>query len=322
MIIPPIGGLGGRTVGGSAGPKRCRRGSAAGRAPRKPAAQPVGSEAGGGGSSLRRRADRSDLLARGHPAERRQRRAGARDGHRQGPRGRGRRPSRTPRWRCSSPRRSARRPPKPPRRSSRRRSDRCLPSPSSHPGSRPRGWLIAGGGAIAAILFVYLFLHMVSQPSYSTLASGLDPSQTGKMTSTLSAHGRQLPAPEQRHGDRGAVQPDGRRRASRSPARDCSATPSPASHCSTNRASAKATSSSRSPTSAPCRASSRRRSTASRASPGRRSSSCCPTPRTRSSAKTRAPPRPPCCCPGPAPWTRARCAGSPSSWPRASRACS
>src|ERR1700677_93243 len=26
----------------------------------------------------------------------------------------------------------------------------------------PRAWLIAGGGAVAAILFVYLFLHMVS----------------------------------------------------------------------------------------------------------------------------------------------------------------
>src|SRR5271154_525429 len=53
----------------------------------------------------------------------------------------------------------------------------------------PRGWLIAGGGTIAAILFVYIFLHTVSQPSYSTLVSGVDPSQTGQMTSTLSEHG-------------------------------------------------------------------------------------------------------------------------------------
>ena len=52
-----------------------------------------------------------------------------------------------------------------------------------------RGWLIVGGGAIAAILFLYLFLHMVSAPGYSTLASGIDPSQTEKMTSTLSSHG-------------------------------------------------------------------------------------------------------------------------------------
>ncbi len=53
----------------------------------------------------------------------------------------------------------------------------------------PRGWLIAGGATVAVILFVYLFLHMVSQPSYTTLVSGVDPSQTGKMTSTLSQQG-------------------------------------------------------------------------------------------------------------------------------------
>jgi len=53
----------------------------------------------------------------------------------------------------------------------------------------PRGWLIAGAAAVAAILFVYLFVHTVSQPSYSTLVSGVEPSQTGKMTSTLSAQG-------------------------------------------------------------------------------------------------------------------------------------
>jgi len=53
----------------------------------------------------------------------------------------------------------------------------------------PRGWMVAGGVAVAAILFMYLFVHTVSQPSYSTLASGVEPSQTGKMTSTLSAAG-------------------------------------------------------------------------------------------------------------------------------------
>jgi flagellar M-ring protein FliF len=52
-----------------------------------------------------------------------------------------------------------------------------------------RGWLILGGAGVGAILFVYLFLHMVSAPSYTTLVSGVDPSQTGKMTSTLSEHG-------------------------------------------------------------------------------------------------------------------------------------
>jgi flagellar M-ring protein FliF len=53
----------------------------------------------------------------------------------------------------------------------------------------PRGWLIAGGTAVAAILFIYLFVHMLSAPSYTTVVSGVEPSQTGKMTSTLSAQG-------------------------------------------------------------------------------------------------------------------------------------
>src|ERR1700689_871268 len=53
----------------------------------------------------------------------------------------------------------------------------------------PRGWMIAGGVAVAAILFVYMFVHTVSAPSYTTLVSGVEPSQTGKMTSTLSGQG-------------------------------------------------------------------------------------------------------------------------------------
>ncbi len=53
----------------------------------------------------------------------------------------------------------------------------------------PRGWLILGAGAVAGILFIYLFVHLVSRPSYSTLATGLEPAQTGKMTSTLSEQG-------------------------------------------------------------------------------------------------------------------------------------
>ncbi len=53
----------------------------------------------------------------------------------------------------------------------------------------PRGWIILGAGAIAAILFIYLFVHMVSKPSYSTLATGLEPAQTGKMTAALDQQG-------------------------------------------------------------------------------------------------------------------------------------
>jgi flagellar M-ring protein FliF len=53
----------------------------------------------------------------------------------------------------------------------------------------PRGWLIAGGSLVGSVVLIYLFLHMVSQPSYSTLASGLDPAQTGKMTGALDQKG-------------------------------------------------------------------------------------------------------------------------------------
>jgi flagellar M-ring protein FliF len=53
----------------------------------------------------------------------------------------------------------------------------------------PRGWITLGGAAIVGILFVYLFLHLISKPSYSTVATGLEPAQTGKMTSSLDQHG-------------------------------------------------------------------------------------------------------------------------------------
>ncbi len=53
----------------------------------------------------------------------------------------------------------------------------------------PRGWAIALGAGAAGIVFIYLFVHMVSAPSYTTLVSGVEPSQTGKMTSALSAKG-------------------------------------------------------------------------------------------------------------------------------------
>ena len=52
-----------------------------------------------------------------------------------------------------------------------------------------RGWLVVGGAAVAGILFVYLFVHMVSAPGYTLVVSGVDPAQTGKMTSALSTHG-------------------------------------------------------------------------------------------------------------------------------------
>jgi flagellar M-ring protein FliF len=53
----------------------------------------------------------------------------------------------------------------------------------------PKGWAMIGGSAAAAIVFLVLIMHFASAPSYSTLLTGLDPAQTGKIESTLSAKG-------------------------------------------------------------------------------------------------------------------------------------
>jgi flagellar M-ring protein FliF len=48
---------------------------------------------------------------------------------------------------------------------------------------------MVGGSAAVTILFLYFVLQLASQPSYSTLLTGLDPAQTGKITSTLDTKG-------------------------------------------------------------------------------------------------------------------------------------
>ena len=53
----------------------------------------------------------------------------------------------------------------------------------------PKGWAMIGGSAAAAIVFLVLIMHFASAPSYSTLLTGLDPAQTGKITTTLSSKG-------------------------------------------------------------------------------------------------------------------------------------
>jgi flagellar M-ring protein FliF len=53
----------------------------------------------------------------------------------------------------------------------------------------PRGWLMVGGAAAVTVVFLVLVMQMASAPSYSTLMTGLDPTQTGKITSTLSTQG-------------------------------------------------------------------------------------------------------------------------------------
>jgi flagellar M-ring protein FliF len=53
----------------------------------------------------------------------------------------------------------------------------------------PRGWLLFGGAAVVGIVVITMFVHMISKPSYATVATGLEPGQTGKMTSALDQHG-------------------------------------------------------------------------------------------------------------------------------------
>ena len=53
----------------------------------------------------------------------------------------------------------------------------------------PKGWAMVGGSAAAAIVFLVVIMHFASAPSYSTLLTGLDPAQTGKITTTLTSKG-------------------------------------------------------------------------------------------------------------------------------------
>lgn len=56
-------------------------------------------------------------------------------------------------------------------------------------GMTPKGWAMIGGSVAAAILFLVIVMQMASKQSYSTLEAGIDPAQSGKITSTLSAQG-------------------------------------------------------------------------------------------------------------------------------------
>src|SRR5579859_2457384 len=53
----------------------------------------------------------------------------------------------------------------------------------------PKGWAAVGGAAAVAIVFLVLVFQMASAPSYTTLEAGLDPAQTGKITSALAGKG-------------------------------------------------------------------------------------------------------------------------------------
>jgi flagellar M-ring protein FliF len=53
----------------------------------------------------------------------------------------------------------------------------------------PKGWAMVGGAVAATIVFLMLVMSFASKPSYATLLTGLDPAQTGKITSTLDSKG-------------------------------------------------------------------------------------------------------------------------------------
>ena len=53
----------------------------------------------------------------------------------------------------------------------------------------PKGWLAVGGATVVGILFIYILMSLASAPSYTTVLAGINPAQTGKITSALSTAG-------------------------------------------------------------------------------------------------------------------------------------
>ncbi len=52
-----------------------------------------------------------------------------------------------------------------------------------------KSWAMLGAAAVAGLIFITLLFQVASQPSYTTLLSGVNPTQTGKMTAQLSTAG-------------------------------------------------------------------------------------------------------------------------------------
>src|ERR1700744_6601220 len=53
----------------------------------------------------------------------------------------------------------------------------------------PKGWVMLGGSLVLGVAFLMIVMSLASKPSYSTLEAGIDPAQTGKITSTLASAG-------------------------------------------------------------------------------------------------------------------------------------
>lgn len=67
-----------------------------------------------------------------------------------------------------------------------------------------RGRIVLGVGALAVVLVFFLLFRIATAPSYTTLLTGLDPKQTGKVGDALSARG--IPFELQNNGTAVAVQ--------------------------------------------------------------------------------------------------------------------
>src|SRR3954470_14670193 len=53
----------------------------------------------------------------------------------------------------------------------------------------PKGRLMVGGSAVAILLLAFFMMRIAGQTSYTTIQAGIDPKQTGKITSALDAKG-------------------------------------------------------------------------------------------------------------------------------------
>jgi flagellar M-ring protein FliF len=53
----------------------------------------------------------------------------------------------------------------------------------------PRGRLVLAGSAVGIVVLLYLLMQVASAPSYTTLLTGLNPAQTGKVTAALDQKG-------------------------------------------------------------------------------------------------------------------------------------
>jgi flagellar M-ring protein FliF len=53
----------------------------------------------------------------------------------------------------------------------------------------PRGRIVLAAGALGTVVVLFLLMRMASAPSYTTLMTGLDPAQTGRVTASLDERG-------------------------------------------------------------------------------------------------------------------------------------